>query len=60
MAALAIVAGQFGALWIYLIAPPLGAGIAAAGFALLLPKRPMLTPMLCGDRRFRELSSRAR
>src|SRR4051812_47113331 len=46
----AVVARQFGALWIYLIAPPLGAAGAALLLRLLLPARPMLTPKLCGER----------
>ena len=45
----AIVAGQFGSVWIYLIAPPLGATIAAAGFGALARRRSMLTPKLCGE-----------
>lgn len=45
----AIVAGEFGGLWIYLLAPPLGAVIAAAAFGALMPRQPMLTPKLCGE-----------
>jgi aquaporin Z len=45
----AIVAGHFGSLWIYLIAPPLGAAIAATGFGALVPRRPMLTLKMCGE-----------
>ena len=45
----AIVAGEFGGLWIYLLAPPLGAVIAAAAFGALTPRQQMLTPKLCGE-----------
>lgn len=46
----AIVAGQFGSLWIYLVAPPLGAAVAATAFGMV-PERRAPTPKLCGEGR---------